>query len=82
MGRKNWLFCNTPKGADSSAVWYSLAITAKENGLLLFEYFNYIFEQLRGKSEKALTKEELDELLPWSEKIPDTCRRKEPEAEA
>ena len=33
MGRKNWLFSNTPAGAQSSAVIYSLIETAKENGL-------------------------------------------------
>ena len=33
MGRKNWLFANTPGGAQASAVIYSLIETAKENGL-------------------------------------------------
>jgi transposase len=34
IGRKNWLFCNTPAGAKSSAVIYSIVETAKENGLI------------------------------------------------
>ena len=38
MGRKNWLFCNTPKGAEASSIAYSIIETAKENGLKPFEY--------------------------------------------
>ena len=33
MGRKNWLFANTPGGAQASSVIYSLIETAKENHL-------------------------------------------------
>lgn len=36
IGRKNWLFCNTPSGAKSSAIIYSIIETAKENGLNMF----------------------------------------------
>ena len=45
IGRKNWIFCNTPSGARSSAVYYSLVETAKENGLNPFEYLSWIFTQ-------------------------------------
>ena len=38
MGRKNWLFANTPAGAQSSAVIYSLIETAKENQLDPYRY--------------------------------------------
>ena len=44
MGRKNWLFSNTPAGAQSSAVIYSLIETAKENGLDPYRYLKWIFE--------------------------------------
>jgi len=40
MGRKNWLFANTPAVAQSSAVIYSLIETAKENGL--DPYYHYL----------------------------------------
>ncbi len=33
IGRKNWIFANTPKGVKASAVTYSIVETAKENGL-------------------------------------------------
>ena len=38
MGRKNWLFANTPDGAQASSVIYSLIETAKENGLDPYRY--------------------------------------------
>lgn len=69
IGRKGWLFCNTPKGARASAVVYSIVETAKENGLIPFEYLRYLFERLPN-----LCDGDLDELLPWSGSIPDTCR--------
>lgn len=46
MGRKNWLFANTPRGAESSAVLYSLIESAKANGLEPYKYLRYIFEKL------------------------------------
>lgn len=66
IGRKNWLFCNTPGGADASARLYSLIETAKANELKIYEYLEWIFENIH-----KLTAEEL---LPWSEKIPDNIR--------
>lgn len=38
VGRKNWLFANTPKGADASAILYSIVTTAKANGSNVYEY--------------------------------------------
>ena len=46
MGRKNWLFSNTPRGAHSSSVLYSLIESAKANGLEPYKYLRYIFDQL------------------------------------
>ena len=65
IGRKNWLFANTPKGADASAVIYSIIETAKENRLSVYEYLKYLFEKL----PKAKTSG-LKELLPWSKTLP------------
>ena len=44
MGRKNWLFSNTPGGAKSSAVIYSLTETARESGLDPYRYLLWVFE--------------------------------------
>ena len=46
VGRKNWLFCNTPRGADASAAFYSIVETAKANGLRPFQYLNFLLERL------------------------------------
>jgi hypothetical protein len=67
IGRKNWLFANTPGGAHASAVIYSFVETAKENGLDPFSYLTYLFEQLPNLYGKEL--EAVDRLLPWSESV-------------
>jgi len=60
IGRKNWLFSNTPKGAESSAAFYSLIETAKANGLEPYHYLKYVF----GKLPHARTTEDHKALLP------------------
>lgn len=70
IGRKNFLFCNTPNGANSSAVIFSIIETAKENGLKPFEYLEFLFENIRLGNDVA-------ELVPWSEKIPEKIHIKE-----
>lgn len=74
IGRKNWLFSNTPKGAKASATIYSIIESAKENGLNPFKYLRYLFEELPNMDvdDKAC----LDELLPWSDTLPETCKNK------
>ena len=51
MGRKNWLFANTPGGAQASAVIYSLIETAKENGLDPYRYLLWILQTAPQLSE-------------------------------
>jgi len=72
IGRKNWLFANTPRGANASAKIYSVVETAKENGLNPFTYLTYLFEQLPNvdTSDPAV----LDSLLPWSNSLPESCK--------
>ena len=60
MGRKNWLFSNTPRGAHSSAILYSLIESAKANGLEPYKYLRCIFEKL----PYAESKEDYRALLP------------------
>ncbi|MCL2632571.1 MAG: IS66 family transposase [Coriobacteriia bacterium] len=45
LGRKNWTFSNTPRGADASAVIYSIVETAKENDLRVHDYLEYLLEK-------------------------------------
>lgn len=61
IGRRSWLFADTPAGADASAVHYSLIETAKLNGLEPYAYLNYVFKKL----PYAETVEDIEALLPW-----------------
>ena len=72
IGRKNWLFANTPRGAKASSIIYSIMETAKENGLNPFKYLMYLFEQLPQLLDPK-NPEMLDKLLPWSTSLPLTC---------
>ncbi len=69
IGRKNWLFCNTPGGAKSSAAIYSLIQTAIENGLNPQAYLEYVFKQIQQQGKPCVEK-----LLPWAEEIPANCK--------
>ncbi|SHH84324.1 Transposase IS66 family protein [Desulfofustis glycolicus DSM 9705] len=60
VGRKNWMFAGTPKGARASADLYSLIETAKANGLEPYRYLRYLFEKLPF----AMSTEEYQALLP------------------
>ncbi len=46
VGRKNWVFSDTPKGARSSADIYSIVETTKANGLDVFKYFEFLLTLL------------------------------------
>ena len=64
IGRKNWLFANTPRGARASALIYSIVESAKDNGLNPYSYLTYLFEKLPNLDSRD--NENLDELLPWN----------------
>nr|WP_157184227.1 IS66 family transposase [Evansella cellulosilytica] len=72
IGRKNWLFSNTAKGARSSALIYSVVETAKENNLNPYAYLKYLFEELPNID--LTDSDTLKKYLPWSETIPEGCR--------
>ena len=60
VGRKNWLFSNTARGADCSAALYSIVSTAQANGLDAEKYLTELFRQPAGTI-----------ILPWKEEISD-----------
>ena len=72
IGRKNFLFSKNPKGATASALIYSVIETAKANGLSPYHYLVYLFEKLPNIDLMNL--DQVDDLLPWSASIPDSCR--------
>ncbi len=75
LGRKNWLFCDTPKGAEASAIVYSLVESAKANGIEPFAYLQHVLVQLPylGKTQSH---EELESLMPWAPYIQQNFRMK------
>ena len=76
VGRKNWVMIDTIHGAKSSAMLYSLAETAKANGLKPYEYFKYLLEEIPKHMDETST-EFLEDQLPWSKVLPERCRKTE-----
>jgi hypothetical protein len=70
LGRKAWLFSNTPDGAKASSIMYSIIETAKENNLHPFNYIKFLLESFSGPAPSA---DDIDKLLPWSSNLPDCC---------
>jgi len=67
LGRKNWLFSNTPAGANASATVYSIIETAKANGLKPYEYIKFLLERLpQGVAP--------EDCLPWGEAAQQQCQ--------
>lgn len=62
IGRKNWLFSDTPKGATASAQIYSLVETAKANGQEPYAWLRHILDCLPA----AQSVEDYEALLPWN----------------
>ena len=75
MSRRNFLFCDTAKGADSSALCFSMIETAKANDLDPFGYLLFLLQEL-PKLGGTPDEDRLREYLPWSATIPAYCRRK------
>jgi transposase len=61
LGRKAWLFSDTPAGAEASARLYSLIETAKASGLEPYAYLKRAFAEL----PRMTTADEIETLLPW-----------------
>lgn len=63
MARKNFLFCDTAKGGDASALCFSMIETAKRNGLDPFGYLSFLLQELPELDENP-AEEQLIPLLP------------------
>ena len=73
VGRKNWLFADTPKGASASAAVYSIIETAKANGLNVFAYLQHLLLYMPDMDWQNYP-EELDDLMPWSSEVQEQCK--------
>jgi hypothetical protein len=71
IGRKNWLFANTPRGARTSAIMYSIVETAKANDLVPREYLTHLFERIPLMKEPD--PQALADLLPWAPGVRARC---------
>lgn len=65
VGRKGWLFSDTPRGAKASAIVYSLMETAKANGLNLEKYLLHLLTVLPERFSNSVAPC-IDDLLPWA----------------
>ena len=74
IGKKNWEMIDTVNGATSSAIIYSIAETAKANQLKPYEYFEYLLIEI-PKHMDDKNSNFLEELLPWSETLPENIRK-------
>lgn len=72
VGQKNWLFADSPKGADASAAVYSIIKTAKANDLNVYTYLEYLLLCMPD-TDWCNHPEELDNLMPWSETVKTEC---------
>ena len=82
IARKNFLFSDTPQGAQANALVFSIIATATANDLDPYEYLVFIFKNLPNvdfHNNPSI----LDNYMPWSETLPVSCKakkvRKEPE---
>jgi transposase len=66
VGRKNWLFHDTPEGAQASAMTYTMVEMAKANGVNVYHYLTYLLEKL---PDDRMTDEELESFAPWNETV-------------
>lgn len=78
IGKKNWVLINSIKGAEASATAYSLAESAKANGLKPYKYFEYLLSvlpehmDLDGNIDPSV----LEQVVPWSKTLPEDCYRR------
>ena len=66
VGRKNWLFSATPKGATASALVYTMVEMAKANELNIYKYMTYLLEH---RPSEDMLDEQLEALTPLSKEV-------------
>ena len=67
VGRANWLFADTVRGAKVNAIMYSIVETAKANNANVPIYLQYLFEQI-PLHRAGGDKDYMADMIPWSEK--------------
>ena len=78
IGRKNWMTLNTVRGAQASAIIYSITETARANGLNVYYYVKHLLTELLEiiRIDGSVDEKELESLMPWSKDLPAECYSK------
>jgi transposase len=75
IGRRNFLFSDTPKGAKASAILFSIVQTVLENKLIPFEYLIWVLTELPN-TDLAKDPDAINCFLPYSDTIPAHIRQR------
>lgn len=70
VGRKNWLFSDTPNGAEANAVIYTMVEMAKAYGLNTYQYLRFLLE---SRPNDQMSDEELEHFAPWNPEVQKVC---------
>ena len=78
IGRKNWMTINTVRGAQASAIIYSITETARANNLNVYYYISYLLTELPKLigNDGNIEQSKLEPLMPWSKTLPTDCYSK------
>lgn len=66
VGRKNWLFASTAKGAEASALIYTIVQTAKANKIDVSQYLAHLLRELPKAYAQKSGRVDLTKFLPWN----------------
>ena len=70
-----WKLIDSIDGAKSSAIIYSITETAKANHLNPFRYLTHVLTVLKDHQDDTDYRF-IEDLLPWSDQLPEICRSK------
>ena len=78
VGRKNWLFSDSPEeaGAKANTLYLTMVEMANVYNLNLYEHLKYVFEQ---RPSKEMSDDQLEKLAPWNEQVQEICGNKKDE---
>ena len=72
VGRKNWVMIDTIKGAEASAVIYSIVETAKANNLRTYDYLDLLLTEIPYHLDDK-NFDYFENLMPWSDYVQEKC---------
>lgn len=73
VGRKNWLFSDTPDWVSANALYLTIVEMENAYNLNLYEYLKYLLEH---RPNRDMTDDELAKLAPWNEDVRKKCCKK------